>query len=52
MHAIFIQHRRTIRTREGGGEGRDSNPRVVLPTAAGKPAAALAISDLSTQLML
>jgi hypothetical protein len=29
------------------GEGRDSNPRVVLPTAASKPAAALANGDLS-----
>jgi hypothetical protein len=32
---------------ETGGEGRDSNPRVVLPTTAGKPAAALANGDLS-----
>jgi len=33
--------------KENGGEGRDSNPRVVLTTAAGKPAAALANGDLS-----
>src|ERR1022692_2185180 len=31
-----------------GGEGRDSNPRVVLPTTAGALAAALANGDLST----
>jgi len=30
-----------------GGEGRDSNPRVVLPTTTNKPAAALANGDLS-----
>ncbi len=39
------------RFRESGGEGRDSNPRVVLATAAGKPAAALANGDLSSRLM-
>ena len=31
----------------GGGEGRDSNPRVTWITAAGKPAAALTNGDLS-----
>jgi hypothetical protein len=31
-----------------GGEGRDSNPRVVLPTAVKKLTAALANGDLST----
>jgi hypothetical protein len=35
-----------------GGEGRDSNPRMVLPTATNKPAAALANGDLSVNLEL
>jgi hypothetical protein len=33
--------------RKCGGEGRDSNPRVVFATATGKPVAALANGDLS-----
>lgn len=32
---------------ESGGEGRDSNPRMVLPTATNEPAAALSSGDLS-----
>lgn len=32
---------------KNGGEGRDLNPRVVLPTTTNKPAAALANGDLS-----
>jgi hypothetical protein len=43
----------TVTDREKfGGEGRDSNPRMVLPTATNKPAAALANGDLSVILEL
>ena len=42
LQLVYLNGRTDI-----GGEGRDSNPRVVLPTAAGKPAAALTNGDLS-----
>jgi hypothetical protein len=42
LQLVYLNGRTDI-----GGEGRDSNPRVVLPTATGKPAAALANGDLS-----
>jgi len=46
---LRIGVRRCYRNFENiGGEGRDLNPRVVLPTATNKPAAALANGDLSS----
>ena len=46
--SLIAVRTRATRTEGGGGEGRDSNPRVALSTAASKPAAALANGDLST----
>ncbi len=42
LQLVYLNGRTDI-----GGEARDSNPQVVLPTATGKPAAVLANGDLS-----